>query len=163
MKITHQRRRQIVPYLFLTVFTGFICWLFVGRHGMFASTIDWISQHSVIPDYFRKQFYHTKDFFPEFAAGIGGGQNIYHFSYYGLFNPMILCSYLLPFIKMSDYMIAVSFLGIVASVLLFFYWLDSHKFSMEISIAVSMIFTLASPIVFHSCRQVMSQELRGTS
>ncbi len=155
MKITHQRRRQIVPYLFLTVFTGFICWLFVGRHGMFASTIDWISQHSVIPDYFRKQFYHTKDFFPEFAAGIGGGQNIYHFSYYGLFNPMILCSYLLPFIKMSDYMIAVSFLGIVASVLLFFYWLDSHKFSMEISIAVSMIFTLASPIVFHSCRQVM--------
>ena len=59
MKITHQRRRQIVPYLFLTVFTGFICWLFVGRHGMFASTIDWISQHSVIPDYFRKQFYRT--------------------------------------------------------------------------------------------------------
>lgn len=37
-----------------------------------------------ISGYFRQQFYDTGDFFPEFAAGIGGGQNIYNFAYYGL-------------------------------------------------------------------------------
>ena len=92
MKLILERKRQIVPYLFLTAFTCFVCWYFVGRHGMFASTVDWISQHSVIPDYFRRQFYQTKELFPEFAAGIGGGQNIYHFAYYGLYHPMILFS-----------------------------------------------------------------------
>ncbi len=155
MKLILERKRQIVPYLFLTAFTCFVCWYFVGRHGMFASTVDWISQHSVIPDYFRRQFYQTKELFPEFAAGIGGGQNIYHFAYYGLYHPMILFSYFLPFVKMSDYMIAISFLGVLASVLLLFYWLKSHRFSMEINIFVSMLFVLAGPVVFHSCRQVM--------
>ena len=57
-------------------FTLFFCWLFCGRYGVFGSKVDWISQHSVFPDYFRQQFYDTGDFFPEFAAGIGGGQNI---------------------------------------------------------------------------------------
>lgn len=155
MKFIHQRKEQIVPYLFLTIFTCFVCWFFVGRHGMFASTVDWISQHSVLPDYFRQQFYQTKELFPEFAAGIGGGQNIYNFAYYGLYHPLILFSYFLPFVTMSDYMIAISFLGILASVLLFYYWLRSQPFSVEISFWVSVLLVLASPMVFHACRQVM--------
>lgn len=97
-----------MPFL-LILFTLFFCWLFCGRYGVFGSKVDWISQHSVFPDYFRQQFYDTGDFFPEFAAGIGGGQNIYNFAYYGLYSPVFLLSYLLPFVKMSDYLIAASF------------------------------------------------------
>ena len=33
---------------------------------------------------------------------LGGGQNIYNFAYYGLYNPVILLSYALPFVKMGD-------------------------------------------------------------
>lgn len=58
-----------MPFL-LILFTLFFCWLFCGRYGVFGSKVDWISQHSVFPDYFRQQFYDTGDFFPEFAAGI---------------------------------------------------------------------------------------------
>ena len=76
-----------MPFL-LILFTLFFCWLFCGRYGVFGSKVDWISQHSVFPDYFRQQFYDTGDFFPEFAAGIGGGQNIYNFAYYGLYSPV---------------------------------------------------------------------------
>lgn len=54
---------------------------------VFGANVDWISQHSVFPEYFRQQFYETGQIFPEFAANIGGGQNIYHFAYYGLYNP----------------------------------------------------------------------------
>ena len=67
--------------------------------------MDWISQHSVIPDYFRKQFYETGNLFPEFAMNLGGGQNIYNYSYYGLYSPLFLLSYALPFVKMSTYVI----------------------------------------------------------
>ena len=57
---------------------------------VFGANVDWISQHSVLPEYFRQQFYDTGQLFPEFAANIGGGQNIYNFSYYGLYSPLIL-------------------------------------------------------------------------
>ena len=67
-------------YLFLAVLIFFAVWCLVGRFGLFASNGDWLSQHSVIPEYFRRQFYATGQIFPEFAAGLGAGCNIYDFS-----------------------------------------------------------------------------------
>ena len=125
--IKGKKKIRGVIYLLLCLLTVFVCWLFVGRNGVFGAKVDWISQHSVIPDYFRRQFYDTGELFPEFAANLGGGQNIYNFSYYGLYSPVILLSYLLPFVKMSDYIIAVSVAGIAVSVCLLYYWLGRDK------------------------------------
>ena len=94
---------------------------------VFGANVDWISQHSVLPDYFRQQFYATGNLFPEFAANIGGGQNIYNFAYYGLYSPLILPSYFLPFIKMSDYIMAVSILCLIADFILFYKWLRGNN------------------------------------
>ncbi len=77
---------------------------------IFGSRVDWLSQHSVFPEYFRQHFYDTGNLFPKFAANVGGGQNIYHFAYYGLYNPLYLPAYFLPFVKMSDYIIVISIL-----------------------------------------------------
>ena len=85
----------LVSYAVLAVLTVAACWFFAGRYGVFGANMDWISQHSVFPEYFRQQFYQTGQFFPEYAANIGGGQNIYNFSYYGLYNPIVLIAYLL--------------------------------------------------------------------
>ena len=120
-KIRRKAWITAAPYLFLCVLTAVSCWLFVGRQGMFGVKVDWLSQHSVFPDYFRQQFYETGRLFPEFAGNIGGGQNIYHFAYYGLYSPIFLLSYLLPFVKMGDYLMAVSAAGILASVCLLYY------------------------------------------
>ena len=79
--IKGKKKIRGVIYLLLCLLTVFVCWLFVGRNGVFGAKVDWISQHSVIPDYFRQQFYDTGELFPEFAANLGGGQNIYNFSY----------------------------------------------------------------------------------
>ena len=59
--------KKCIPYLILAGFTFFFCWWFVGRHGIFGAKVDWLSQHSVLPDYFRQQFYATGKIFPEFA------------------------------------------------------------------------------------------------
>lgn len=142
-------------YVILTAVTLLAVWCFAGRCGLFASWGDWSSQHSVIPDYFRQQFYDTGQLFPEFAAGLGGGQNIYHFSYYGLYSPLMLPSYLLPFVKMSDYLMAVCMLSLLASVLLMHYWLKRHGFSEETAFLVSVLFLLAAPMIYQSHRQVM--------
>ena len=86
------RGRHIICCTLLTavLILGCAC---VLKNGVFGSKVDWISQHSVLPDYFRQLFYETGNLFPNFAPDIGGGQNIYNFSYYGLFSPLILLSY----------------------------------------------------------------------
>ena len=147
--------KKCIPYLILAGFTFFFCWWFVGRHGIFGAKVDWLSQHSVLPDYFRQQFYATGKLFPEFAANIGGGQNIYHFAYYGLYSPLLLPSYLLPFVKMSDYIMAVSITGLTASVLLFYYWLKSRKTDAGTAFILSLMFLLAGPMIGQYSGQIM--------
>lgn len=149
------KAKKYIPYLLLTGLTLFFCWLFVGRYGIFGAKVDWFSQHSVLPDYFRQQFYATGNLFPEFAANLGGGQNIYHYAYYGLYSPLILPSYLMPFVKMSDYIMAVSVIGLTASVLLFYHWLINRKIHNNICFAISVIFLLAGPMIGQYSGQIM--------
>ncbi len=149
------RYRKYSDYLLLFALAVVLCWLFVLRRGVFGSAVDWISQHSVLPDYFRKQFYATGELFPEFAFHIGGGQNIYNFAYYGLYSPVILLSWLFPFVKMSDYMMAAQFLCLAASVLLLYAWLLGRKFPRGTALGMAVIFLLAGPMIFHSCKQIM--------
>ena len=61
MKNRYTQLRVSILFIFLTLL---FCWLFCGKYGVFGSKVDWISQHSVFPDYFRQQFYDTGDFFP---------------------------------------------------------------------------------------------------
>lgn len=147
--------KKCIPYLILAGFTFFFCWWFVGRHGIFGAKVDWLSQHSVLPDYFRQQFYATGKIFPEFAPNLGGGQNIYHFAYYGLYSPLILPSYLLPFVKMSDYIIVISITGLTVSVLLFYYWLKSRKMDAGVAFIISLMFLLAGPMIGQYSGQIM--------
>ena len=51
-----------------------IFWM-TGTTQLFGSMIDWVSQHSVLPEYYRQTFYETGEFLPEFAFQLGGGQN----------------------------------------------------------------------------------------
>ncbi len=149
------RCMRVLPFLLLGLASVFFCWCFVGRFGIFGSNVDWISQHSVIPDYFRKQFYETGELFPEFAANIGGGQNIYHFSYYGLFSPVILISYLFPSVKMGDYLMGASIVSLTASAELLYGWLLRRGFSGRISFMTALMYLLSGPMIFHSYCQIM--------
>lgn len=149
------RYKEAYDFLFLFLFAVFFCWLFVLRFGIFGAKVDWFSQHSVLPDYFRQQFYETGELFPEFAMNIGGGQNICNFSYYGLYSPILLVSYLLPFVKMSDYMAAVQFLCLMAAVLLLYVWLKRRGISRRTAMGTAVMFLLAGPVIFHSYHQIM--------
>lgn len=147
--------RKVEIYVVLSVLATTFCYVFCLRYGVFGAKVDWISQHSVLPDYFRRQFYATGELFPEFAANIGGGQNVYHFAYYGLYSPVLLFSYLLPFVKMADYMMAVQMTGLAASVLLMYTWLKKRGFQEKLCIGVSIVFLLSGPMIFHSYNQIM--------
>ena len=144
-----------LPYFLLIMLALFFCWLFCIRNGVFGSKVDWISQHSVFPDYFRQLFYDTGRIFPEFAANIGGGQNIYNFSYYGLYSPIILISYLFPNVEMGTYLMAAMIVNLLIALLLFYRWLLQRGISKRTSFLVAVLFLLSGPMIYHSYNQVM--------
>ena len=120
----------------------------------YGSTLDWVGQHYAIPDYFRKLFYDTGEFFPSFAPNIGAGENIYYLSYYGLYSPIILFSYLLPFVKMSTYIQIVSILGVAVDIVLFYIFIN-RKFSKNTAFIMTLMFELSAPLISHSHRHIM--------
>lgn len=135
--------------------TFLFCGLFVLQYGIFGSEVDWLDQHSVLADYFRKRFYATGNLLPDFAWNLGGGQNIYHFSYYGLFSPQILLSYLFPFAKMDLYLMGSNILLYGITVLLFYHWLSGKQLDREVCAGTSFMFALGTPLLFHFYNQLM--------
>ena len=119
------------------------------------SETDWLSQHIVFPEYFRQRFYETGNLFPDFAMEIGGGQNIYNFGYYGLYNPLYLLSYLLPFVDMAVYVQGMMLATWIADGLLCYLWLLREDFREEESLFASLIMIMAGPVVFHTSMQIM--------
>lgn len=110
-------------YLIVILFCLVEVLLISSGNRIFGSTIDWLPQHIAFPDYFRQLFYKTHNFLPSFAFSLGAGQNIYNFSYYGLYNPLIIFSFFFPFIKMSTYISLMNiFLFILFGCLLYFYF-----------------------------------------
>lgn len=129
----------------------------VVTHGVFefGSDTDWINQHTVIPEYFRQLFYSTGNLIPNFALNYGGGQNIFNLSYYGLFSPLILPSYLLPFVSMKTYMTIVDFIVVVISGILFYRWLLNNKYNDTLSLVTSLVFVLSETLIFQMHRHIM--------
>ncbi|MBO5376554.1 MAG: YfhO family protein [Bacilli bacterium] len=121
---------------------------------LYGSTVDWDCQHWSIPDYFRKLFYSTGDLIPNFAFNLGNGQNIFYFSYYGLFSPIIMFSYLLPFVEMVDYIQIISIIGLIVSSVLMYKWLLG-KYDSKISFLTTISFITFAPVLFHSHRHIM--------
>ena len=156
MKNNNKYTRKDYIYLSIIILAYLlIVFLLTKNKYIFGSTVDWSSQHIILPEYFRNLFYNTHDFFPDFAANIGNGQNIYNFAYYGLLNPIILFSYLLPFVKMSNYIIISTILSVLVSSVLLYKWLRNKGYNEEIVFISVFLFTLASPLTFHSHRHIM--------
>ena len=155
MKWLKKHKQDILVLLLYSLIYIIIVGILTRGEFVFASTTDFEMQHYIFPEYFRNLFYDTKDLFPDFALNIGGGQNIYNFSYYGLLSPIILLSYFLPMIPMIYYLIGASFIIVVSSTFLFYKFLSSHHFKTSTCIMVSLLFLFATPILYHAKRHIM--------
>ena len=129
--------------------------LIINKGVSYGSTIDYQYQHYMIPEYFRTLFYDTKQVFPSYAFNLGMGQNIYNFSYYGLLSPIILFSYLFPFITMKTYLEIASIIIVILSIILFYYFISLHEDNKKIRFITTFLFAMAVPLSFHTHRHIM--------
>ncbi len=142
------------PYILLTFFSCCLIFIIWPNNSSFGSTTDWVQQHIKIADYFRTLFFENGQFFPDYAAHLGGGVNIYALSYYGLFRLDVLVSYLIPSVEMEYIVVTYILLEFVASINLCYYWLRKQNIEKEICF-VSAILLATSSLLFQSHRQIM--------
>lgn len=128
--------------------------LLLGVGNLFGSRVDWLGQHIVFPDTFRQAFYESGQLIPNFLFGIGGGQNIFNFIYYGFLSPGILFSYFLPFVDMTMYIIVFSILSYLASGVLVYRFLKQH-FDVTKAFWAAMLFMTLPPLTYHFHRHIM--------
>ena len=138
-------------YLIIILFSLLLVLLFIFN-GMFGSSVDFLSQHVVFPNYLREVFYSSGRIIPSFMPHIGSGQNVFNIAYYGLLNPIILFSYFFPFIKMTHYIIFSNIIIYIVSNLLFYRFIKD-KFNN--SLFLTFLFMLAGPMLFQFHRHFM--------
>lgn len=155
MKDERLKKKNSITAAGLFFFALFLCWLFVLQYGVFGSSIDWISQHSTLADYFRKRFYATGNLFPDFAWNLGGGQNIYNFAYYGLLSPVVLLSYFFPFIPMDLWVMGSSAVLYALDAALFYLWIRRKCLHYGTCLFTSVFFLASTALLYHSYNQLM--------
>lgn len=148
-------KKQDFKNILILLFIGISVILGIFLCGnMFGANMDFINQHTVIPEYFRGYFYEYKKLIPDIIYNLGLGENAFNFSYYGLLNPIILLSYLLPFISMTNYIMISSIILYLLSVFLFYKWIR-NTFDSKKSFLLTLIYLTSSPVLFHFHRQIM--------
>ena len=75
-----------------------------------------------------------------------GGENIYALSYYGLYSPVILPAYLLPFVPMSYYIMATSVLSALISEGALYVFLR-RRFGTAVTACTTLFFALSVPLI----------------
>ena len=138
------KRDKLIIFLF-----SLVLGLIFIRSG---SSMDFLNQHIVFPNYLREVFYSSFKIIPDFMIHIGSGQNVFNIAYYGLLSPIIMISYLFPFIRMLDYIIISNIILYVLSNLLFYKFI---KDKFDNSLFLTLLFMLAGPLLFQFHRHFM--------
>ena len=125
-----------------------------GFGNMYASTVDWLGQHSVFPEVFRNNFYKTGNLVPNFLFELGAGQNVFNFIYYGFLSPVILISYFLPFVNMTYYIIGASVVLYLLTGILTEVFIKIH-FGEKLALFAALFMLAAPGISFHFHRHIM--------
>lgn len=150
-----KKRSHILFLSALTVTFLFLISFVISKGYVYGSKTDWLSQHAVIPDYFRQYFYDTGKLIPEFSMNFGAGQNFYNFSFYSFLSPVTLISYLFPSVSMVAYIQISSVVLMLISSYLLYYWLYKKGYSYGICVFCTVIFAFSSPLLYHFHKQVI--------
>lgn len=123
------------------------------KGSLYGSSCDWFSQHVSLADTIRQTILKEGTLFPG-QLPLGGGNNIYDFSYYGYLRPDVLLACLIPAVPMEWMIMGYSIGGYLCSVLLCFFLMKKQGIKEELALAGGMLF-LSAGCFFHMHRQII--------
>ncbi|MDR3116892.1 MAG: YfhO family protein [Bifidobacteriaceae bacterium] len=142
-----------VELIFVIFFVGVFIYNELNFSYMTQSS-DFIYQHIPLIEDLRKTFWQSHELIPQFIPNLGGGQNAFNYTYHGLFNPLIIPFYFLPFLSGYYYLILIMSLTILATGGLVYYWLR-QRFSCGFAACASATILFATCLCYQACANYM--------
>ncbi|MDR1781727.1 MAG: YfhO family protein [Bacilli bacterium] len=116
----------------------------IGRNGG-----DFQAQHIRFVDYLRNNFWQTHDLFPQISMNYGGGQNFANLYYHGMYNPLILLSYLFPFINTLGWFSIMDIILLISTFLGMNILLRKYHIKRMIILIISTLTALSPCLITH--------------
>ncbi|MDR3214889.1 MAG: YfhO family protein [Bacilli bacterium] len=135
------------------IFLG-CCLAFMGLMSLIHASIgrsygDFTEQHVRFIDYLRHNFKVTHDLFPQLSMNYGGGQNFANLYYHGMYNPLIMISYLFPFISTFHWLKIMQIIIVVSTFLGMNILLRKYYIKREYVIVISILGALSPSLLNH--------------
>lgn len=147
------KKKQILYPGLLLLLAALLVILSYIPGSLYGSGCDWFAQHVSIAETMRQTILEESTLFPG-QLPLGGGNNIYDFSYYGYLRPDVLLSCLLPEVPMEYIITAYSIAGYLVAVLLFYILLKKMNRKDELALLGGILF-LCAGCFFQIHRQIM--------
>ncbi len=124
--------------------------VFYNQDSVFAKeSSDYLNQHTMFIDYLRRNFWASGDFFPQWSMNYGMGQSFVIFFYYGLYNPFVMLSYILPPINPVYVFEFIFLLLVTINSLAMAKLLEFNKVPDRTSVAISVLSSFSGVFIFH--------------
>ncbi len=116
---------------------------------------DFLSQHLKFFEYLRNNFWYTHDLFPQFNQSFGLGQSFVGMYYYGMYNPLLLISYIIPLINPFSYFLLMYYILIISAFFAMRLLLNRLNYDELIVRIVSIITSFAGTMLHHFAEHLM--------
>lgn len=146
------KKEKIYPALLLVLATVMVYLSYVPG-SLYGSSCDWFAQHVSIAETMRRTILEEGTLFPG-QLPLGGGSNIYDFSYYGYLRPDVLLACLMPGVAMEYIITGYSVAEYICSVLLFYIFLRKRRATEDLALLGGILF-LCAGCFFQIHRQIM--------
>ncbi len=116
---------------------------------------DYSLQHVKFIDYIRNNFFETNDLFPQFMANFGLGQSFAYIYYYGMYNPFIMISFLMPFLSTKIFIQIMYLIFFVSNIIGMRLLLLKNNITLRSSRLISVAAASTGAWIFHMTDHIM--------
>lgn len=116
---------------------------------------DFLSQHLKFFEYLRNNFWYSHDLFPQFNQSFGLGQSFVTMYYYGMYNPLLMLSYIIPLINPFSYFLLMYYILIISAFFAMRLLLNRLNYDELIVRTVSIMAAFTGTMLHHFAEHLM--------
>ncbi len=116
---------------------------------------DFLSQHLKFFEYLRNNFWYSHDLFPQFNQSFGLGQSFVAMYYYGMYNPLLLLSYVVMIVNPFTYFLLMYYLLMVSAFFAMRLLLNRLNYDELIARVVSVMAAFTGTMLHHFAEHLM--------
>lgn len=139
------KNKKNLLYIILTIIVSLLIILTISIY----NSTNYLQEEISTIEYLRSLYYNNFNLIPDFATNLKNGISTYNLIEYGFLSPIVLLSYLFPFLSIKVYLNIISLILLIIISILVYNFYNRKKTNKEINLLLSII-TITLPIIVYN-------------